>query len=224
MQALKFNSFICLRWNSQRLTLPIPVRLVALALVSQALPAAAAVKPESGFGLPHDVSQNGHLIDWLMNITHVFNIILDGNLFVNAISDLDKEFWNFDKVAADPRTVRLEINAHQWAWDARYAGPDGKFNTEDDIVTWNDIKVPLGTPIYVQLTATDVIHSFYLPNLRVKMDAVPGQINRMWFQAKELGEYDIGCAQHCGTHHYKMKAQLTVLPVDQYNQWQQLMS
>jgi len=270
MQALKFNCFVCLRLSSQRLTIPILLRLVALALVSQALPAAAAVKPESGFGLPHDVSQNGHLIDWLMNITHVFNIILfvimcawmaiavvkhnrnypahydhgsskhsvtvalaisaviffivDGNLFVNAISDLDKEFWNFDKVAADPRTVRLEINAHQWAWDARYAGPDGKFNTEDDIVTWNDIKVPLGTPIYVQLTATDVIHSFYLPNLRVKMDAVPGQINRMWFQAKELGEYDIGCAQHCGTHHYKMKAQLTVLPVDQYNQWQQLMS
>jgi len=76
------------------------------------------------------------------------------------------------------------------------------------------------TPIYVQLTSTDVIHSFYLPNFRTKMDAVPGQVNRLWFQAKEPGEYDIGCAQHCGTHHYKMKALLTVLSANDFKSWQ----
>ena len=70
--------------------------------------------------------------------------------------------------------MRIEINAHQWAWDARYAGPDGKFNTEDDIVTLNDIRVPVGAPVILQLASTDVIHSFYLPNFRVKQDAVPG--------------------------------------------------
>lgn len=228
--------------------------------------AGAAVQPESGLGLPRDVSQNGHLVDWLMNITSVFNIILftimcvwmawaclkhnrqhpaeydhgnskhsvtialaisafifavvDGNLFVNSINDLDREYWNFEKVAANPKTVRLEINAHQWAWDARYAGPDGKFNTEDDIVTWNEIKVPVGVPIYVELTSTDVIHSFYLPNFRTKMDAVPGQVNRFWFQAKEGGDFDIGCAQHCGTHHYKMKALLSVVSPEEFSTWQ----
>ena len=228
--------------------------------------AGAAVQPESGLGLPRDVSQNGHLVDWLMNITSVFNIILftimcvwmgwacfkhnrrhpaeydhgnskhsvtialaisafifavvDGNLFVNSINDLDKEYWNFEKVAANPKTLRLEINAHQWAWDARYAGPDGKFNTEDDIVTWNEIKVPVGVPIYVELTSTDVIHSFYLPNFRTKMDAVPGQVNRFWFQAKEGGDFDIGCAQHCGTHHYKMKALLSVVSPEAFSAWQ----
>jgi cytochrome c oxidase subunit 2 len=227
--------------------------------------AGAAVQPESGLGLPRDVSQNGHLVDWLMNITSVFNIILftimcvwmgwacfkhnrrhpaeydhgnskhsvtialaisafifavvDGNLFVNSINDLDKEYWNFEKVAANPKTLRLEINAHQWAWDARYAGPDGKFNTEDDIVTWNEIKIPVGVPIYVELTSTDVIHSFYLPNFRTKMDAVPGQVNRFWFQAKEGGDFDIGCAQHCGTHHYKMKALLSVVSPEEFSAW-----
>jgi cytochrome c oxidase subunit II len=225
----------------------------------------AEVKPEAGIGLPRDVSVDGARIDWLMNVTHVFNIILfvimcawiaiacfkhnrthtaeydlgsskrsvtiaaiisatiffvvDGNLFVSTIIDLNNAFWNFEKPANDPRTVRIEINAHQWAWDARYAGPDGKFNTEDDVVTWNDVKVPVGTPVYLQLASTDVIHSFYLPNLRVKSDAVPGQVNRMWFQAKEPGEFDIGCAQHCGTHHYKMKGLLTVLPEDQFKTW-----
>jgi len=235
------------------------------AVLALSTSAQAAVQPESGLGLPRDVSQNGHLVDWLMNITSVFNIILftimcvwmgwaclkhnrnhpaeydpgsskhsvtialavsafifaivDGNLFVNSINDLDREYWNFEKVAANPKTVRLEINAHQWAWDARYAGPDGKFNTEDDIVTWNEIKIPVGAPVYVELTSTDVIHSFYLPNFRTKMDAIPGQVNRFWFQAKETGDYDIGCAQHCGTHHYKMKALLSVVSPEEYKTW-----
>ena len=238
----------------------------AIAISAFASPALAAVRPESGIGLPRDVSLSGHRIDFLIKITSVFNLILfiimcvwmvyaclkhnrhhpaeydhgsskhsvtvalaisaviffvvDGNLFFTTMRDLDNEFWNFDMVNANPQTVRLEINAHQWSWDTRYAGPDGKFNTEDDIVTWNDIKVPVDTPIYVQLTSTDVIHSFYLPNFRTKMDAVPGQVNRLWFQAKEPGEYDIGCAQHCGTHHYKMKALLTVLSANDFKSWQ----
>ena len=152
--------------------------------------------------------------------------IVDGNLFVNTVVGLDKAFWNWDIPNKDPRTVRIEINAHQWAWDGRYAGTDKVFATPvkqsaDDIVTWNDFKVPVNTPIYLELTSTDVIHSFYLPNFRVKMDAVPGQVNRMWFQAKQTGQFEIGCAQHCGTHHYKMKALLTVLSEEDYRRWEQ---
>jgi cytochrome c oxidase subunit 2 len=115
--------------------------------------------------------------------------------------------------------VRIEINAHQWAWSARYAGPDGKFNTADDVVTLNDIRVPEGAPIILELASTDVIHSFYLPNFRTKQDAMPGMVNRLWFEAKETGEFDIGCAQHCGINHYKMKALLTVLPKADYARW-----
>ena len=88
-------------------------------------------------------------------------------------------------------------------------------------MTWNDFKIPVNTPIHLQLASADVIHSFYLPNFRMKMDAVPGQINQFWFQAKETGQFEIGCAQHCGTHHYKMKGILTVLPEDEYRKWEQ---
>ena len=91
-----------------------------------------------------------------------------------TLQDINKVFWNFDEVEQRPDAVRIEVNAHQWAWDARYAGPDGKFNTKDDIVTLNDIRVPVDTPVLLQLASTDVIHSFYLPNFRVKQDAVPG--------------------------------------------------
>jgi cytochrome c oxidase subunit 2 len=179
----------------------------------------ACLKHNRHHSAEYDHGNSKHSVTIALAISAFIFAVVDGNLFVNSINDLDKEYWNFEKVAANPKTVRLEINAHQWAWDARYAGPDGKFNTEDDIVTWNEIKIPVGVPIYVELTSTDVIHSFYLPNFRTKMDAVPGQVNRFWFQAKEGGDFDIGCAQHCGTHHYKMKALLSVVSPEEFSAW-----
>lgn len=143
----------------------------------------------------------------------------DFSLWWAAMRDVKNTFWNFAKAEAHPEAVKIEINAHQWAWDARYPGADGEFNTADDIVTLNDIRVPVGVPVVIQLASVDVIHSFYLPNFRVKQDAVPGMITRLWFQAKETGTFDIGCAQHCGVNHYKMKGQLTVLPKDEYARW-----
>jgi cytochrome c oxidase subunit II len=222
--------------------------------------------PEHGFGMPRDVSADGHRIDWLIHITLVFVTILfvimciwiawaclkhrdghhkaeydhgnarhqvrfaagisaliffvvDGNLWYNATVDVNEVFWNFAGQEQKPDVVRIEVNGHQWAWDARYAGPDGKFNTADDIVSLNDIRVPVDRPVVIQLASADVIHSFYLPNLRIKQDAMPGLINRLWFTAKVPGQYDIACAQHCGTNHYKMKALLTVLPNDEYERW-----
>jgi cytochrome c oxidase subunit 2 len=152
-------------------------------------------------------------------LSAVIFAVVDGNLLVNGLSDIDDVFWNIDRANADPRAVRIEVNAHQWAWDARYAGPDGTFGTADDVVTLNDVRVPVGTPVVIQLGSTDVIHSFSLPNFRVKQDAVPGTINRLWFVAKETGAFDIACAQHCGVAHYKMRGRLTVLPPEGYAAW-----
>jgi cytochrome c oxidase subunit 2 len=220
---------------------------------------------ETGYMMPRDVSRDGHRVEWLINITMVFLIILfvvmvvwmavaifkhnenhqaaydhgdakkqiavalsistfiflvvDGNLYVNAMVDLDEVFWNFKDVENDPTTVKIEINAHQWAWDARYAGPDGEFNTADDIVTLNDIRIPLDRPVYVQLASSDVIHSFNLVNFRIKQDAVPGNITPIWFQAIETGVFEISCSEHCGAFHYKMGGLLTVLENDAYEVW-----
>jgi cytochrome c oxidase subunit II len=232
--------------------------------------ALGAPLPEAGLGLPRDVSQEGHRIDWLIEVTMGFVVILfvimcvwmflavtrhnknhtaeydhgdarhqirfaatisaliffvvDGNLWINSTMDVNNYFWNFDGAEKHADAVRIEIDAHQWAWDARYAGPDGKFNTKDDIITLNDIRVPVDTPVILELSSADVIHSFYLPNLRIKQDAMPGMINRMLFQAKQVGEFDIGCAQHCGTNHYKMKGNLTVLSKEDYAKWAAEMS
>jgi cytochrome c oxidase subunit 2 len=150
--------------------------------------------------------------------------VVDGNLFVNSTLDMHGVFDNFAKAESEEGAVRIQINAHQWAWDARYAGPDGKFNTKDDILTLNDIRVPVGKPAVFQIASVDVVHAFYVPNMRMKKDAMPGMINSMWFRPVQTGEFDIGCAQHCGTHHYKMKGMLTVLPQEEYDTWAAEMS
>jgi cytochrome c oxidase subunit 2 len=227
----------------------------------------AAPRRGSGWGLPYDASQEGHRIDWLIQITGVFVtllfiimviwmvwaclrhsekrkheaeydhgssrksvtvalslsalifLVVDGNLFVNSVVDLSEAFWNYEKAENHAKAVRVEVNAHQWAWDFRYPGLDGKFNTRDDVVVLNRLRVPVNRPVILQLAAVDVIHSFSLPNFRVKQDAVPGMVNRLWFQAKETGEYAIACQQHCGINHYLMKGVLEVMPEAQYDAW-----
>jgi cytochrome c oxidase subunit II len=244
---------------------------------SWVVPSSLWAKPsgEPGVGLPRDVSLEGHRIDWLLQVTNVFIVILfvimcgwmlwamvkhsrdnratadydhgtshhsittaivlslvvflvvDGNLFYNAIVDLDEAYWNEERISG-PDVLRVEINARQWAWQIRYAGPDNVFATQDDIVTLNEMPVPVDRPVAVQLRAVDVIHSFSLPNLRVKIDAVPGMTNKTWFQvdSKKLEasgpvhEFDIACTQHCGTHHYKMAGVLKAYSAEDFARWQ----
>jgi cytochrome c oxidase subunit II len=146
-------------------------------------------------------------------------LAVDGSLFTLTELDLRRHFWNFEGAEADPEVVRIEVNAHQWSWAARYPGPDGRFGTPDDVVTTDDIRVPVGAPVVMQLTSTDVIHSLYLPNFRVKQDAVPGNVGRLTFRARVPGEYEIACAQHCGPSHYKMRGVLSVLAPQAYREW-----
>ncbi|MEP7122053.1 MAG: cupredoxin domain-containing protein [Byssovorax sp.] len=182
--------------------------------------AAAIIKHRDGkHTAEYDHGNARHQIRFAAGLSALIFFVVDGNLWANASIDLNTAFWNFSGAEAKPDAVRIEINSHQWAWDARYGGPDGKFNTKDDVVTLNDIRVPVDTPIILELASADVIHSFYLPNMRIKQDAMPGMINRMWFQATKVGEYDIACAQHCGTNHYKMKGTLTVMSKQDYAKW-----
>lgn len=146
-------------------------------------------------------------------------LVVDGNLFVQSTMDVNQVFWNHAKAEAHPDAVRIEVNARQWAWDVRYAGADARFATDDDVVLMNELVVPTGAPVIVQLGAVDVIHSFYLPNFRVKMDAVPGRITKLWFEATTPGEYELGCAQHCGVAHYRMRGLVRVLSPEDYAAW-----
>lgn len=143
---------------------------------------------------------------------------IDLNITRIANDDLVNTFWKFP----DPKTekvLRVQVMAQQWMWSFRYAGPDGEFATADDIVTNNDLRVPVNTKILFHLTSKDVIHSFFVPNVRLKVDTIPGRITRVWWEVKTPGKYDIACAEMCGTHHYLMKAGLTVYSEEEFNKW-----
>jgi cytochrome c oxidase subunit II len=161
---------------------------------------------------------------WTALAAALIFIVVDGDLLYHSTAFMFGTFFDFKGAEAKPGAVRIEINAHQWAWNARYAGPDGKFNTADDIVVLNDIVIPVGAPVIFQVTSTDVIHGFNVPEMRMKVDAVPGTVTRMWFQPKDTGVYEIVCAQHCGANHYKMRGTVTVLPRAEYDRWAQVTS
>jgi len=156
---------------------------------------------------------------WTVATAGLIFLVVDGDLLVRTLVSVNEIFWNFDWAEKQPDAVRVEVNAHQWAWSVRYAGPDGKFNTEDDVITLNEVVLPKDSPALFQVASTDVIHSFNIPNMRMKVDAVPGTINRMWFTPVLPGSYVIGCAQHCGTNHYKMQGVLQVVEPAEFRKW-----
>lgn len=128
-----------------------------------------------------------------------------------------------------PLVVR--VVAEQFAWNAHYAGPDGVFGDThvhmvgvgnplgldrtgagaDDVVTTNRIPLMKDRPVMIQLSSKDVIHSFGLPNFRVKMDATPGMLVPVWFTPTVAGSFDVVCSQLCGLGHYRMRAVVEVV-------------
>jgi cytochrome c oxidase subunit 2 len=144
---------------------------------------------------------------------------VDMVLATRATDTLSTTFWHYPD--ADPNALRVEVTARQWSWMFRTAGPDGRFGTADDVVTLNELHVPVGRPVYFKLRSKDVVHSLYLPNFRTKLDAIPGNTTRMWIQATEPGRYEIGCAQFCGVSHYNMRALLVAERDDDYRAWRE---
>ena len=143
-------------------------------------------------------------------------VLVDMNLVRVSQADLKDYLY---KWPTSPDVVRIEVMPQQWAWNIRYAGPDGLFNTPDDVVTLNEMRIPVDRPVMLNLKAKDVIHSFYIPNFRIKHDANPGSVTRTWFQAVKTGRFEIACSQMCGWAHYKMKGDLMVLPETDFQRW-----
>ena len=158
-----------------------------------------------------------------------------------------------DTVPPENQALVVNLTPEQFAWNVRYAGPDGVFGktdiklidlqsnplgldrsdpaAKDDVTTVNQLYLPVNKPIIVRLRSKDVIHSFNLPEFRVKQDAIPGFTIPVWFvptvTTAEMrtrtgnGEfqYEIACAQLCGLGHYRMRAFVTVQSPDEFQKW-----
>lgn len=114
--------------------------------------------------------------------------------------------------AVPPGALVIDVTAQQFSWLFDY--PGGK-ESEGELV------VPLGKPVKLNITSIDVLHGFFLPAFRVKIDAVPNMKTYGWFLADRIGEYDIMCTVYCGVGHSQMTAKLRIVPNDEYMKWLQ---
>ncbi|MEM8945618.1 MAG: cytochrome c oxidase subunit II [Planctomycetota bacterium] len=145
----------------------------------------------------------------------VWTILPAATLLFIAIYQM--EAWASAKMQPPDMKPLVEVTGRQFNWDFRYPGPDNELYTEDDIVrTDGKLYLPVNEDVLLRITSLDVLHSFFLPNLRMKQDVIPGMQQSMWFKATDTGGYDIVCAELCGWGHYKMKGRVYFLPREKY--------
>lgn len=136
-----------------------------------------------------------------------------------VLSFMSVSTWARVKRHAPDSDFELQVTAKQFNWEVVYPGTDGKFGTDDDKKFDNDLHVPVNKVVRIHLQSSDVIHSFFLPNLRLKQDAVPGRDILVWFEATKAGKYELPCAELCGFGHSGMKGWLYVHTPEEYAQW-----
>lgn len=120
--------------------------------------------------------------------------------------------WNVYKTMTHAPSDAMEIRVigKQWSWSFQY---------DDGRVLTGEVYVPQGKPVKFVMSSEDVIHSFFVPNMRVKSDVVPGLYTYVWFEAKVPGEHQVYCTEYCGASHSLMLAQLYVLEPEKWEQW-----
>lgn len=136
-----------------------------------------------------------------------------------AIDAAGAGVWEEVKTRIPKGDVHLAVTAKQFEWLVRYPGPDGKLDTDDDFTLDTEIHVPVDKDIRITLRSEDVLHSFFLPNVRLKQDVVPGRAIDVWFNATKTGTYELACAELCGLGHYTMRGELIVHEAGEYEQW-----
>ncbi|MEE9219776.1 MAG: cytochrome c oxidase subunit II [Acidobacteriota bacterium] len=137
-----------------------------------------------------------------------------------VLTVLSASAWRDIKMTVPEADVRVRVIGKQFNWRMIYPGPDRIFDTQDDLELANELHVPVNKNVVVSLQSEDVIHSLFLPNLRVKQDALPGRTIEVWFNVYKAGRYEIACAELCGFGHYNMRGWLTVHTPEDYRRWQ----
>jgi cytochrome c oxidase subunit 2 len=185
---------------------------------------------------------NEHAAYWHDNPKVEAILLITTAVILTVLVFMGQRVWASIYFADQPQNATIiQITGEQFIWNFHYPGPDGQFGrtdpklitstnnvgldrsdpvAKDDIVSIGVMHVPVGKPVRVRLRSKDVIHSFFLPNFRLKQDAVPGMAIEVWFTPNKPGQYEIACAELCGLAHYRMKAALTVDESEEkYNEW-----
>jgi len=142
---------------------------------------------------------------------------------VSVVLLLASAIWTFhvlDAIAAPPKKapITLLVTAHQWWWEVRYQRTD---DPKSGFETANEIHVPVGVPVRLRLSSADVIHSFWVPQLAGKTDAIPGQVNLAWLEADRPGMYRGQCTEFCGMQHAHMALYVIAQSASAFRAWWQ---
>jgi cytochrome c oxidase subunit 2 len=152
------------------------------------------------------------------------------------------EMWKVMKYSSRIPTpdVEIDVVGQAFNWNARYPGADGllgkrhaRYRTatnlfgidptdvhgKDDIVLTGEFNLPINKNVVVHLSSVDVLHSYFLPNFRIKQDAVPGSWIDVWFNGTKTGKYELACAELCGSGHYAMRAVLNMQSDEDFAKW-----
>ncbi len=175
--------------------------------------------------------ENKKLEWWLIVITSlgIAGMLAPGLVVYNDFVQVPKEAYE------------LEVIAQQWQWAFRFPGQDGKLGRsavkfvdsanplgldpndpvgqDDVLIRNNEVRLPLDKPVKVLLRSKDVLHNFYVPQIRSKMDMVPGMVTHFWFAPTTIGKFEILCAEYCGVGHYNMRGHMLVEEQDAFDRW-----
>jgi cytochrome c oxidase subunit II len=145
-----------------------------------------------------------------------------------------------DAIPSPQQSVVVRVVAEQFSWNVHYPGADGTFGrtsldlvssdnplgldrgdaaAKDDITTINELHLPIDRPVIVYLSSKDVVHSFGLPQMRIKQDAIPGLVQPVWFTPSRIGQWEIACSQLCGLGHYRMRGFYSVQSASAFDEW-----
>ena len=149
--------------------------------------------------------------------------------------------WN-NYISVPDNAYKVEVVAYQWGWKFRLPGKDGvlgktdikfindenpfglnledSYGKDDLLVDEGELHLLLDRPVKFELRAIDVLHNFYVPQFRGKMDMVPGMVTYYWITPTRIGEFEILCAEYCGTGHYAMRGLVIVDKEKEYNKWE----
>ncbi len=107
-------------------------------------------------------------------------------------------------------SLEIKLESAMWSWDYTY--PNG-------VKTYNELRVPAGTPIVLRMTSRDTLHSHFIPDFRIKEDSMPGRITYLWFYPQEPGEHVVTCAEYCGLLHSRMAGKIIAMPEEEFTTW-----
>ncbi len=161
-----------------------------------------AVKYRRGSAADRTGGASGNLaveISWIL-----IPLVINLGIFVWGASVF------FRQQAAPDTALDIHVVGKQWMW--KFQHPDGRREI-------NELHVPRGTPVRLKMISEDVIHDVYIPAFRIKQDVLPGEYSEEWFEATELGEFRLLCAEYCGTQHSRMGGKVVVLEPAGYQAW-----